>query len=199
MKKHLITRFLVLLPLSLFIFQFHKKDTLPSPKKHQLSLSDTVKAKPNLQHTDKDDTLEKIAHYIANDYLSPADLKVIGMNERKFRFEPIDLNGDGRKEVFISFFTPYFCGTGGCTMILLDDNLKPITKFTVTRPPVYIDPATQNGWNILYLQDGDQWKELTYKNGKYPSNPSVLPNTSKKPIDKAIVIFKNTQSIDYKF
>src|SRR6218665_1960255 len=199
MKKHLITRFLILAPLAFLTLQCSKTDNSPAPEPQKLSLSDTVTAKPKLEHQDQKDTAEKIAHYIANEYLTPGDLKAITMSERKFHYQQIDLNGDGKTEVFLSFYTPYFFRTGGCAMLLLNDHLKPITKFTVTRPPVYADSATKNGWKILYLQDGYQWKALHYKNGKNPSNPSVLPKSSEKPSEQATIIFPDNDAKDYTF
>ncbi len=198
MKKHLITRFLILTSVVFLTFQCNKTETNPVPEPQKLSLSDTVTAKPKLEHQDKKDTAEKIAHYIANEYLTPGDLKAITMSERKFHYQQIDLNGDGKMEVFVSFYTPYFCGTGGCAMLLLNDHLKPITKFTVTRPPIYADPEMKNGWKILYFQNDNTWKALTYENGKYPSNPSVLPNSFKKPSDKEGGIFVGDQA-EYTF
>lgn len=189
MKKHLITRSLILMPVAFLTLQCNKKETSPATETQKLSLSDTVTAKPKLQPENQDDTAEKIAHYIANDYLTPGDLKAIPMSERKFRYQQIDLNTDGKMEVFVSFYTPYFCGTGGCTVLLLDDQLKPITKFTVTNPPLFAEQETTDGWKTLLVQDRDGWKQLAYKNGKYPSNPSVLPASSKEPSDYAQGIF----------
>lgn len=197
MKNSIIIRTLVLVSVS--FFSCSKMDTKPSPEPQKLSLSDSLTAKPNTQHTNQNVIAENIAHYIANEYLTPADLKTIGMNERKFRYQQIDLNGDGKKEIFVGFSTPYFCGSGGCSMILLDEHLKPITKFTVTRPPIYVDSTTENGWNVLYLQDGNQWKALVYKDGKYPSNPSVLPKSSKQPSNQAVVIFPENNYKEYPF
>ncbi|WP_312764744.1 hypothetical protein [Epilithonimonas sp.] len=197
MKNGIIIRGLVLASVSLV--SCSKTDATASPEPKKLSLNDSVTAKPKIQTDNQKATAEKIAHYIANEYLTPADLKVIGMKERKFRYQQIDLNGDGKMEVFVSFFTPYFCGTGGCAMVLLNDHLQPITKFTVTRPPFYVDETKDNGWKILYLQDGIQWKALKYENGKYPSNPSVLPKTSKKPSDNATIIFPDNESKDHTF
>lgn len=194
MKKHLITRALILLPLVFLTLQCKKTETSSAPEPQKLSLSDTVTAKPKLEHQDQKDTAEKIAHYIANEYLTSGDLKAIPMSDRKFRYQQIDLNGDGKMEVFVSFYTPYFCGTGGCSMVLLDDLLKPITKFTVTTPPLYADPEMKNGWKTLYVQDGKSWKALTYENGKYPSNPSVQPASSKEPSDEAQGIFEDKQA-----
>lgn len=194
MKKHLITRSLILVPLAFLTLQCSKKETSPATESQKLSLSDTVTAKPKLDNKDEKDIVEKIAHYIANEFLTPRDLKAIPMSERKFRYQQIDLNTDGKMEVFVSFYTPYFCGTGGCTVLLLDDHLKPVTKFTVTTPPLFAEQETTNGWKTLLVQDRDGWKELTYKNGKYPSNPSLLPASSKEPSDYAQGIFTDKQA-----
>ncbi|UQB68815.1 hypothetical protein [Epilithonimonas zeae] len=197
MKNSIIIRGLILATVS--VFSCSKTEQTSSSEPQKISLSDSVTAKPQIQPDNQRAITEKIAHYIANDYLTPADLKSIGMNDRKFRYNTIDLNDEGKMEVFVSFSTPYFCGTGGCSMILLNDHLQPITKFTVIRPPIYVDSEMKNGWKILYLQDGDQWKALTYKNGKYPSNPSIVSQTSEKPSDKVIVIFPNNNAKDYTF
>ena len=194
MKKHLITRALILIPVAFLTLQCNKSETNPATEPQKISLSDTVTAKPKLEHQDQKDTAEKIAHYIANEYLTPEDLKAIPMSERKFRYQQIDLNNDGKMEVFVSFYTPYFCGTGGCSMVLLDDHLKPITKFTVTTPPIYADQEIKNGWKKLYVQDGKVWKELTSENGKYPSNPSILPASPNEPSDEAKGIFEDNQA-----
>ena len=198
MKKHLITRALILASVAFLTLQCNKTETSPAAEPQKISLSDTVTAKPKLEHQDQKDTAEKIAHYIANKYLTPGDLKAIPMSDRKFRYQQIDLNGDGKMEVFVSFYTPYFCGTGGCSLVLLDDHLKPITKFTVTTPPIYADQEMKNGWKTLYVQDGKVWKELTYENGKYPSNPSVQPASSNEPSDEAQGIFEDKQA-EHKF
>lgn len=185
MKKHLITRSLILVPAAVLMLQCNKMESGTAPDAQKLSLSDSVTAKPKLEHNDVDGTAEKIAHYIADDYLTPNDLKVIPMSDRKFRYQQMDLNGDGKMEVFVGFYTPYFCGTGGCTVLLLDDHLKPIMKFTVTTTPLYADQVKGNQWKTLYVQDGKVWKELTYENGKYPANPTVLPASAKEPSEQA--------------
>lgn len=193
MKKYLITRSLILLPVAFLTLQCNKTETSPELELQKLSLSDTVTAKPKLEQDEKD-TAEKIAHYIANEYLTPGDLKAIPMNDRKFRYQHIDLNGDGQMEVFVSFYTPYFCGTGGCSLVLLDDHLKPITKFTVTTNRIFAGPEMKNGWKTLLIEDNKGWKELIFDNGKYPSNPSLLPVTSKQISDKAQGVFVEKQA-----
>lgn len=147
----------------------------------------------------EDSLAVKVKDYITSEYLKSEDLKVIDAAERKFNLYQIDLNNDGKKEIFINFFTPYFCGSGGCTLALLDSDLKLINRFTVTRTPITIDSKTENGWKVLWLQDGNAWKKLINKNGKYPSNPSLIENTKEAPETNAIKLFDTNTSKSYSF
>ena len=51
----------------------------------------------------------------------------------------------------VSFSSPYFCGSGGCNLLILDKNFNLITNFTITRAPVLVDSKTTNGWNDILL------------------------------------------------
>ncbi|UFH33917.1 hypothetical protein LNP04_09530 [Chryseobacterium sp. C-71] len=150
-------------------------------------------------NTVEDSLALRIKEYITKEYLKPEDLKLLDEDDRKFNLYQIDLNNDGKKEVFINFFTPYFCGSGGCSLVLLDSNLKLINKFTVTRTPISIDSETENGWKVLWLQDGDSWKVLTNKNGKYPSNPSSIEVANSAPESNALKLFNTNLSKPYSF
>ena len=120
-----------------------------------------------------------IRNFLIHDYLKD-DLAWMEKSERKFQFYKIDLNGDGKDEIFVRFMTPYFCGTGGCTFLLLDDHGEIITEFSVTRAPIFAETTKVNGWSLLLIKDQGVFKELKYENGTYPSNPSLLP---KAPYD----------------
>lgn len=141
----------------------------------------------------------KVKDYITSQYLKPEDLKVIEPSERKFNLYQIDLNNDGKNELFINFFTPYFCGSGGCSLVLLNSDLKLINKFTVTRTPITIDSKTKNGWKVLWIQDGSIWKTLTNNNGKYPSNPSLADPTKDVPETNATELFGSKTTKAYSF
>lgn len=174
-------------------YQCGKKQEKPSPEKAEnnshLSKKDTLKTVAS----EKDSILEKVKTFIVAEYLSKNDLNAITENDRKFQFFQVDLNNDGQKETFVNFLTPYFCGTGGCSMVLLDKDFKAITKFTVLRTPLYISKSTENGWNMIFVKDKDGFKQLVYKNGKYPSNPSILPISKQNPENErgTISIFEN--------
>ncbi|HSN47576.1 MAG TPA: hypothetical protein VLR29_02335 [Flavobacterium sp.] len=133
----------------------------------------------------------RIKHYLTTDYLKN-DLEFMSKEDRKFQFQTVDLNNDGRQELFINFITSYFCGTGGCTLLLLDHDWKTITRFTVTSTPLMIEPNKQQKWSVLMVKDNGVWKELVNENGKYPSNPSLLSKSKMDaPSGHAQVIFSD--------
>lgn len=140
-----------------------------------------------------DAVADEIKQLLINDYLK-ADIGVIDTGDRKFNIHEVDLNNDQKKETFVNLYTPYFCGTGGCTVLLLDNNLKLMNRFTVTETPLYIDPAFENNWKVIYVKSKGQWKSLTYTKGKYPNNPSVLKNSEVGPKEGSVIIFKDNHS-----
>jgi hypothetical protein len=142
-----------------------------------------------LQDPDKTDTVPAAA-YPANasnmataavvraslvDSIFKKDLSFIDSAQRKFVFSEYDLNGDGTQEIFVGFTGSYFCGTGGCTVLLLTAKGHPITQFSVTDYPIIIDSKKTNGWNDLILYSNGKNHLVKFNGKKYPSNPSVLP------------------------
>lgn len=115
-----------------------------------------------------------LKNYVNDDYSFLQDM------DKQFQFYKTDLNGDGNDEIFVRLMGPYFCGSGGCTFLLLDKYGEVITKFTVTRAPIFIEPTKVNDWHLLLVKDSGVFKELRFEGGTYPSNPSILP---KAPYD----------------
>lgn len=160
-----------------------KKDT-SSP---DVIIADTLKTEEGAaseaskfvpQSTDEQ-TANNLKNFMVNDFLKD-DIAFLQPNDRKFQFYKIDLNNDGQDEIFVRFLSPYFCGSGGCTFLLLDKYGEIITKFTVTRAPIFVEPSAKNGWSILLVRDAGVFKELIFTEGSYPTNPSLL---SKAPYD----------------
>ncbi|WP_336515045.1 hypothetical protein [Pollutibacter soli] len=128
-------------------------------------------------------TAELVRNALANDIFK-ADLASIGKESRKFSFHEFDLNGDGQKEVFVKLSGPYFCGSGGCSPLLLSSSGKLITKFSVTEYPIIIAPTATNRWLDLIVTSGaakPTMHLLKYDGSKYPANPSTQPLFSKTP------------------
>ena len=139
---------------------------------------------------EEDDHLAKeIGMYIATKFMTDADLNAISEEDRKFQFYKIDLNGDGSEEVFVNFGTTYFCGSGGCTVLLLNSDMELITKFSPTQT-LYIDKASENGWKVLYTNTNGSWRKLVFDGSTYPTNPTLEEATTYKPGDDTQKTFK---------
>lgn len=136
-----------------------------------------------------DQVAANIRNFLVNEYLKK-DLSLLSEEDRKFQYFSVDLNGDGKDEYFVNFMTSYFCGTGGCSVVLLDHESKVITNFTVMDNPIYAENDKTNGWKIILVRNKGELKVLKYENGKYPSNPSVLPKAPfDAPSGSAIIMF----------
>jgi hypothetical protein len=200
MKTAFTLMFLTLLLLSGSCEKEKKKDlNLEAPVHEEAPSTENPDAKPKgeeneiaqdefvPQSTDQqtaDNLRNFLKSYTANDYEYLTDL------DRRFQFFKVDLNGDGNEEIFVRFMGPYFCGTGGCTFLLLDKYGEVITRFTVTRAPIFIETKKVNGWSLLLVKDSGVFKELIFENGSYPDNPSVLPKAPyDAPSGHAMVMF----------
>lgn len=104
-----------------------------------------------------------------------ADLPVMSPDQRRFKLESIDLNGDGKREHFVFFQNSYFCGSGGCTYLLLDPQGRLITRFTVADIPVIVLTSKTKGWRDLLLNHKGQTHKLRFDGKRYPGNPSTAP------------------------
>lgn len=135
-----------------------------------------------------DELAKKISHYINTEYLTEGDVRAIKEEQRKFQLHKIDLNKDGNEEVFVNFMTTYFCGSGGCTVLLLDSNLELITKFSPTQV-LYVEEEMQNGWRILITRAEGDWRKLVYQEETYPSNPTIVETISEAPNPLSTIMF----------
>ncbi|GGK10714.1 hypothetical protein GCM10007962_01070 [Yeosuana aromativorans] len=191
-------------------FAFSCKDTSKSNEKaseepagsvNETSQEPTSKNTPEtdsanahyMPFTVNDALVKNIADFLKNDYLK-SDYDILMDNDKKFQLAEIDLNSDGKNEVFVNFFSSYFCGTGGCTLLLLSNDLKPITKFTVTRTPLYIQKEVENGWNTILVRFGDKFVKLVNNGKTYPNNPSVVKPVDYAPSGHDLLLFDDNYS-----
>lgn len=96
----------------------------------------------------------------------------------------VDLKDDGVQEVIVYFVSNKWCGSGGCTALILapeGSSYKVVTKITVTRLPIRVLATKSNGWHdiaipvhgggIVHAYEAN----LSFDGEKYPSNPTVPP------------------------
>jgi hypothetical protein len=103
------------------------------------------------------------------------ELESMMPGDRKFSAEWIDLNGDGSEELFAVLVSPYFCGTGGCTWLVINYDGTVLTRGSVAGYPVYVGEVGSESYRTLYVRSGGSYHVMEFSNGSYPSNPSVEP------------------------
>ena len=118
------------------------------------------------------------------------DLPAMTKEDRFFYYEAFDLNNDNKNEYFVGFSNSYFCGSGGCSGYILNNDGILINKFTVTDFPIYVTTSSTEKFYDLIVETGGKFHLIKMKNGKYPSNPSVqeiwkgnVPKESRKVLD----------------
>lgn len=202
MKKNILILFLLIT--GLFLSSCNNKKT----KENQLEVTQETETKKEKVTTTKekeviiadfadqsiDDKLaKKLKDYIATEFLKEGDLRAIKEEQRKFQLYKIDLNNDGEEEIFINFITSYFCGTGGCTVLLLDSNLELINSFSPTQT-LYVEEILENDWKILLTKSEGEWRKLIYEDGAYPSNPTIIETEGEIPSENAVLLFNEDNS-----
>ncbi|MDR6763928.1 hypothetical protein J2Y38_004152 [Flavobacterium sp. 2755] len=118
------------------------------------------------------------------------DIPTMTKEDRFFYYEAFDLNNDKKNEYFVGFSNSYFCGSGGCSGYILNNDGSVINHFTVTDFPIYVTTlSTENFYDLILKSDG-LFHHIKMKNGKYPANPSIeekwkgdLPKESTKVLD----------------
>ena len=96
----------------------------------------------------------------------------------------VDLNGDARAEYVVHVAGPMVCGTGGCTTLVLTEEgqeLRLLSRISVTRPPIVIAATSTNGWRDLVVRTSGGGiipgydARLRFDGRTYPANPTVPP------------------------
>lgn len=115
-----------------------------------------------------------------------------------------DLNNDGTPEAIVYLTGSKWCGSGGCTSLVLAQDKstwKIVTKITITRPPIRMLSNISHGWhNISVWVQGGSVKtgydaELIFNGKTYPKNPTVPParQLKKESAGEVLVPLPNTE------
>lgn len=96
----------------------------------------------------------------------------------------VDLNGDGKPEAIVYLTSNDWCGSGGCTTLILvrdGDSWRLLTQVTITRLPIRVLTSKSSGWRSIgvWVQGGGIQSgyeaELRFDGKTYPTNPSAAP------------------------
>jgi len=81
----------------------------------------------------------------------------------------VDLNDDGVKEAIVYLSSNGWCGTGGCTMLILTPegaSFRVVSKIPAVRLPIWVLTSKSNGWHNIGV--------VGRKNGTEPMYESIL-------------------------
>lgn len=92
------------------------------------------------------------------------DLLALTKNDRFFYYEEFDLNNDKKNEYFVGFSNSYFCGSGGCSGYILNNDGSLINSFTITDFPIFVTTSTSGKFYDLIFETGGKFHLLKMEN-----------------------------------
>lgn len=104
--------------------------------------------------------------------------------DTRYAYSKVSLSGRKRDEVIVYLMGRQWCGSGGCSALILEprgSSYRLITKTTITQLPIRVLETQTNQWRDIGVQvsGGGIQKgyeaRLRFNGRKYPSNPSVPP------------------------
>lgn len=99
------------------------------------------------------------------------------------RFMEVEVDLDNNyetREFLLYIMDPMVCGSGGCNLLVIDQNGETLSNTTVVKLPVYMPTSTigdmgrEGVWKSLYVWS-QGFRELVPKEGRYPANASMAP------------------------
>lgn len=121
---------------------------------------------------------------LRNKYKDEISKNVLDSASRRFTFSEYDLNDDNSKEIFVGFTGTYFCGSGGCSFMIINNSGEEVSNFTVSDFPVVLDSNKTNGWKNLIVKSKGRYHLLQFNGKKYPPNPSTAPIYAATPAEE---------------
>lgn len=109
----------------------------------------------------------------------------IGGQEARYLYSGVDLNGDGRLEIFAYLLGSIFCGTGGCNLLIFtvgEGGYVLVNNFPISRVPVIVTAERTAGWNnLMRLESGGGAKasyvKHTFDGEKYVEQERLSADT----------------------
>ena len=134
-----------------------------SKGEEKIILLDNDNIKSILSETASNSELEKAL-------IDEFDLTDEQAKETRYYYNYVDLNGDGKNEIFAEVVGPYTSGSGGDSAAIFKDNngiLEEIDDFTLVRNPVIISSNKTNGWNDIICESSGEGTTKKYVVLKY--------------------------------
>jgi hypothetical protein len=125
------------------------------------------------------------------------DTSTAGKQDARYSAAFVNLSRDGSQQVIVYLTGREWCGSGGCTTLVLvpkDSTYKVQTKMTVTRLSLRVLSDHNNGWHDLgvWVQGGGvepgYEARLRFNGTKYPNNPTPQATRLNRNVEGQVVI-----------
>jgi hypothetical protein len=111
----------------------------------------------------------------------------------RYRAVRADLNGDGNDEVFVYLMGPFFCGSGGCNLLLFSrgfDGYSLLANIAISEPPVIVADTRSEGYADFWrLQSGGgapaEYVMHRFEGGKYVELSRA--STAQRPAGRTVL------------
>jgi hypothetical protein len=141
--------------------------------------------------------------------LNDEDIKQGGLQDSRAPVRYVsayqDLNGDGMPEAIVYMLGRNWCGSGGCSTLILtqkDGAWTQVAEITLSFPEIYMLPEVSAEWHGLAVRvrdmrddpTGDGYEATLRFDGKtYPKNPSMPPAQRLKGRPKGKVLIASAK------
>lgn len=123
--------------------------------------------------------------------LSVAVVHFAEQTSPEYKHAFVDLNNDGVGDAIVLLRGMGWCGSGGCTMLVLrggDADYTVISRSTVTNEPVRISQSMSHGWRDIIAHSDDAEKLMRFDGNSYPLNPSMQSAATQEQTDSAKIV-----------
>lgn len=103
----------------------------------------------------------------------------------------VDLNNDGVSDAIVLLQGMGWCGSGGCTMLILrggDAGYAVVSRSTVTKEPVRVAQSVSHGWRDIIVHSDGAEKLMRFAGNGYPLNPSMQSAATQEQADSAKIV-----------
>lgn len=127
-----------------------------------------------------------------------------GVDPVFYYYTKVDLNDDYIPEYFIYAYGPMLSGSGGASALILSDNYKEISRFTLVQTPITISKHKTKNWKdiVMTVSGGGATPStvvMKFDGETYPSNPSLQPPLGPNDYIDGTRIFTENMSINRGF
>ena len=123
------------------------------------------------------------------------------LEQTNYKSVEIDLDGDNKKDALVLLQGMYWCGTGGCSMVVFqgtETGFRFVDQIPLVREPVLVSETRTQGWRDIIVRvsgGGIKAKDvlLRFSGSTYPSNPSMENPISPETKIQGVEVFPEPQ------